>query len=860
MSKLQYSKSKAQTNQHKLNITGPHGLAKEEKNKKLQLIKRKLQEDEKFLLIDFNMDCEFTYECNPPQTLNRKLFVQESTFELGKSSNFLFYCENTEVIRKINFDISEVFDSRGNNILHYAVFRHNLDLVNSIFTRAKSDNIIEKLINHRNLDGTTPLGMTFLFENENNLVGIEIASIFVSTYEYHINSYLNNKTCMDYSKVELIGGTNLLHNVILTASKCTDEKIKQSLSTFFKFLTKRMADDQINESSYLNPNYPTMNPGLLAPALDGHMISTSHLLDKLKFNSKKIEQLCKKYFDVILQLYEANQFDDSSGDSEDEYSHAYTYREMLLEFDEFIKTSLDGHLTKDVNNNFQRTFDKYNNNYSIVPTVLWKQISTEGNFDQIKCAAFWKSINSSTNVVNKEVLEQFYIQNKDALNSIVVPLFHGVPFMHSQYTNYQRREVVKKIFELNRKLLGKFDGSMTEEEYTLTSEEKILIGIHSRTSTATAGMQSLYEIMIASDEDLRKLEEVDNELLEYFKRNSPLPSKFKTAMKDYIFNFSSSPIREFWENNNDGVLPNDSIVKYRFPVIATSKAPDHPIRFAIGRNVEGTMRGETPMQPEYVDGHPTHRVAGFVYITLHKLSDLISESINHTMIDVNQGLSSGEISNGRGAERFKNQLECDFLGKMDSDRIIAVVPIVYPNMQEEAGFKPTYHQAIYGISPNSKGNSVVSPEKIKKGTDENPNPDIMSSSGNIAGFGKMILPSVVSMVNGIVVAVAQLKNWFLCTIKDDNELVPYQVGFDQVSGQFSKVQQILKPTSSTLVIDRLWKNIMQNQSQQDEQLVEILVSQTADLSINHESKVIGNSAEMETLISQTATLSIQHEI
>ena len=259
------------------------------------------------------------------------------------------------------------------------------------------------------------------------------------------------------------------------------------------------------------------------------------------------------------------------------------------------------------------------------------------------------------------------------------------------------------------------------------------------------------------------------------------------------------------------------------------------------------------MQPEYIDGHPTHRLAGLVYITLHNLSDLISGHNSHTMIDVNQGLASGNISEGRGAPRFKNQLECDFLGKMDSDRIVAVIPIIYPSMKEGESFEPIYHQSLYGLSPDNKKNSVVSPIKIKKDTDTSPNPDIMSSSGNIAGFGKMIIPSVVSMINGIVVSIAKLKNKFLCTIKENNELIPYEVGFDQDNGQFSKAQNSLTSGNSTLIIDRLWREIVK-QLQQPE--MEDLIPQISTLSINHESDVIGNSEEIEDLISKTGTLSI----
>ena len=846
------TESKTKIDKRKLNTTGPKELAIKEKDAKLQLIKEK---NEEFSLDDFKMECEYTYKYKLPEiSVIRKLFAENPSFELGKSDNFLFFHMNVELLQRFNFDLSEIVDSRGNSILHYAIFRHDLDLINAILLRAKLDGTIGKLVNHRNIDGTSSLGMAFLFEDKDNLAGIEIASIFADTYEYQINNYLNNKTYMDYSSVELIGGTNLLHNVILAASKCTSKAAKQCISKFFKILSKRMLSEQIDDEAYCNPNYPTMNPGLLTTGLDGHMISTSHLLEKLKFSSKRVEKVCKEYFRSVLQIYEADQFDDSSGDSEDEFSHAYIYKEMLLEFDKFTKDSLDGHLTAEtVNDNFQRTFDKYSASCGIAPSTVWELISTEDKFDQTKWDTFWQTINSNT----KEIPS---LSHKNAIDSIVVPLFHGVPFMHSQYTNCQRREVVKKLFEINQKLLGKFSGSMTEEEYTLTKEEKILIGIHSRTSTATVGMQSLYEMMVASEEDLERLDEADNKLLKYFTRKD-FPTGFKDAMKDYIFNFSSSPIRNFWENNylcegipRLAIMPDDTIVKYRFPVIATSKAPDHPIRFAIGRNVEGTTRGETPMQPEYIDGHPTHRLAGLVYITLHNLSDLISEHDSHTMIDVNQGLlASGNISEGRGATRFKNQLECDFLGKMDSDRIVAVIPIIYPSMKEGESFEPIYHQSLYGLSPDSRKNSVVSPTKIKKDTDTSPNPDIMSSSGNIAGFGKMIIPSVVSMINGIVVSIAKLKNKFLCTIKENNELIPYEVGFDQDSGQFSKAQNSLTFGDSTLIIDRLWREIVK-QLQQPE--MEDLIPQISTLSINHESDVIGNSEEIEGLISKTGTLSI----
>lgn len=713
-------------------------------------------------------------------------------------------------ITKENFTkfLSKI-DSKDNNILHYAVSQHNIDLINAILSKAKEEGKIEELINQRNKDGTNPLGMAFLFQHDDNLKLLEIASIFAATYEYKINSYLNNKIYMDYSSVRLIGGRNLLHNILLAASKYTNEKTKKYLSKFFEILRKRMEDTQIEDGSYFSPNYPTMNPGKLAPKLDGHMMSTSRLLEVLTFSSEKIETVCKKHFQAILRIYEATQFDDSSGDSEDESSHSHFYREMLLEFDRFIKDTLEGFLSEKVSGNFQRTFDKYNKKFSIAPYQLLELISTDDIYNEDKDDNFWKRINAA---LAKEGASTVGEKDKKAIDSFAVPLFHGVPFMQSQYTNYQRREVVKKLFAINRKLFGKFSGSMSEKEYELTPEEKILIGIHSRTSTATAGMQSLYEIITANEEELKSLEEADNKLLEYFTRERHSDG-FREAMKQYIFNFLDSPIQDFWEENHstDGtsIMPDKEIVKYRFPVIATSKAPDHAIRFAIGRNVEAA-RGETPMQPEYKDGQPTHRLAGLVYVTLHNLSDLIRDQTNLTMIDVNQSLASKDISAGTGAPRFKNQLECDFLGKMDSDRIVAVIPVIYPNVKEGKVFQEDYHTAIYSIASTNKSNTSTSPKKLGEIVSTEPNPSIIPYT-NVAKFGKMMVPSLVSMINGVLVSIAELKGKFLCAITETNELIPYKVGFDKEKKEFSEAKKSLQPEGKPE--ERLWSLIVKEQLQ-----------------------------------------------
>ncbi|MCA0254845.1 MAG: hypothetical protein LCH20_05190 [Proteobacteria bacterium] len=761
---------------------------------------------------------DFSYEYI--YTIQRTLFsTQESIKLIGESNNLLFrindflennYADIEQVFRKLNFDISAVLDSKGNNILHYAAFRYDLKLVSIIIHKAKADGVLSKLLHHRNLDGTNPLGMAFLFESH-NLAAIEVARLFVFIPEYQISEYLNNKDYMDYSHVQTIGGTNILHNVILAASKCSKEA-KESLSEFFRILTKRLIDTQ-EEGTIFNPNDPTMNPGKLTPNLDGHMISTGRLLESLKFSTKRIEILCKKYFASLVQIYETSQYNDSSGDSEDESSHAHKYREILNGFDKFTKQSLgqDAFSKSASDVNFQRTFDKYKYDYSYLSESLLLSVTSDnGAFDRYKWDQFWQAVNSPSNGQDIAIY-------KGSLSKMMVPLFHGVPFMHSQYTNYQRREIVEKIDKINRKLLGRYDGSMSQEEYALTVEEQILIGIHSRTATATCGMKSLHDVINSNHEDLTRLDDVDNTLQNHLTQS--LTSRgFRAAMKNYVFNFADSPIGDFWQTVRDGVLPEE-VVKYRFPVIATSKAPDHPIRFAIGRNVEGN-RGEIPMQPEYDnDGYPTHRVAGLLYITMCPLIDLVQNMQTGQAIDINHAVKTGIVGKGRGFQRFANQLEMDFFGKIDSSKIVCIVPIIYPHIRDNESTKSksvdsllediTYQISTFSMGSPGKKN-VTSPKKLIADLGQSSNPDIMTESSNLFGFGKVMVPSITSIANGLVTSIASKIGYFLCSITDTNKLVPYNVKFDQAGQQFTKAQEEIKcETNDPPVPNPLWREVVQ---------------------------------------------------
>lgn len=749
------------------------------------------------------------YEFKIQVTLNGKVTA------IGTSDNLLFWLlanrefeRTTAIIDRCVVDCEHTKDSKENTLLHIASLYGGMQVVDKILSLASTDKVaLSALVNARNTEGTNPVGMAFLLPGPISVEKLQIARAFASVPEYEVNGYLNNKTGMDYSSVMHIGGTTLLHNLLFVATKITDGrldiKLKQPLAEALQTLDARVSVD------HFNPNYPTMNPSKLdGTTLDGHMISTQKLLATLQFTSTKMKVLCAKYCGSMFSSYEAHQFADDSGDSADESTPARGYKDSLLAFDDKIKTLVTPEVSIiPANPNFHRTFDKFSaGGTGFVPLPIWQMISTARQYDVAKWQQFWGELNAST---SHAVVTADKVKYHAAIDSMVVPLFHGVPFMSSQYTNAERRDIFDTIDVINHKLL---------EQQPLTPREKALIGIHSRTATATAGMQSLHALTHASSEELDTLTRTEDVLAQYFTRPThppqhEYPTKFKDAMHEYVYRFATSPIAEFWTKNYDGQLPPDAeaVVKYRFPVIATSKAPDHAIRFAIGRNVEG-VRGENPMQPEYIDGHPTHRLAGFLYVTLHKLSDLIRErDVDHTMLDVNLATKLGIVTPDTSAkgQRFSNQLECDFLGKMSADRLVAVIPIVYPNVKQSgAGYIQQYHQAIWGINPTAGSAMVSSPTKLARDLADC-NPDIMTSSSNVSGFGKLMVFAFTNLAHGILTHVTKLRGQFLCSVKDTNELVPYKVNIVQdATTEASLAQQDLRYDSTLPTMDRLWNKII----------------------------------------------------
>jgi hypothetical protein len=338
----------------------------------------------------------------------------------------------------------------------------------------------------------------------------------------------------------------------------------------------------------------------------------------------------------------------------------------------------------------------------------------------------------------------------------------------------------------------------------LTEEEKIMISIHSRTSTASAGLQSLHEVFTADELKLDKLKRKSETLKNHFKKPlAQYTEDEKEAIGKYVGQFATTSSKDFWKEFGNPA----QIVRYRFPIIATSKAVDHPLKFAIGRNVEGS-KGEIPMKPEYDQtGHPKHRLAGLLYITLHKLSDIVKGRKEGSFIDFNS-----DLRNAKGYSQLCHQLECQFFGKIDAEKIVCILPIVYPSIKSEGDqfFDSSYHSAIFGLINKSPNNRVCDTIKIKKDLANCSNPSIMDNRDeHLGGFGLMIIPSYANLANGVLSRIATTEKKKLVSVKTDRTLVPYDTNLwiSSSSNRSSPAQKKLDKDDCQNSGARVWWNI-----------------------------------------------------
>ena len=655
-----------------------------------------------------------------------KFSYEKKLIDVGESDNLLFWLlaynkpiEALSIIKNYDFDISSVQDNKGNNILHiaclYGIGSILTEISTKYFCKHISHDQFIQLLNNRNHQGTNPLGMIFLNEvlSANHMM---IISLIVNNDCYRINNYLNNKNGMDYTAdkhLNLIGGYNLLHIAI-----------RKGIAEIIEFLGQRNDKEYLLDTERVDFMYPTLNP-------DHHMISPTKLAGIIDLTFK-IDHSTRETIQKSLKILYDKQVDfqsgDDSGDSDCEDTAAWHYKQGLLILNEFVSENVRSH--QDVR----------------VLTTPVKSSRTEFN----KALTILNSPSTAFTSDERESCKKQY-------DEIVIPLFHGVPFIQGQYTNNQKRDVAKKFLNLNKKFIDSINKGHEENEI-----DNILKSIHSRTATASCGIDNLYALINAPANMLTELKRIEEYLKSYLSNlKTQNKEDFLASIKKYIYDFAKNPIKEFWENLVNTVAPDQSIIKYRFPVVSTSKAPDHAIKFGFGGNVESTERGEAPVYPDYnIKSYPMHRLAGFLYVTLHSAKELQDKASD--ALDITQLLKTEQLKTA--AHRTDHQIEVMFIGGVDGKANTIIIPLLYPNLKK--GYKAEYHK-IFGITNTTDGRLATHYPKVKK---ELSDLTIMDLSDKAIGFSPKLMQAYVQFALKVANAVAQSQGNILCTILPNGEI------------------------------------------------------------------------------------------
>lgn len=670
--------------------------------------------------IDTRFDYEFQFRHIMTDRSNPR------TIDISISKNILFWLiangyniELETIISQYQIDWVYV-DDNGNTLFHIAAYYCNHSALKLLIEKSAlvlDPELITKLLNQRNQDGTNMLGMILLnmnndvhFHNPSSNVHLSVVYL-INQLNFDINAYLNNKLGMDYKGagyLQEIGGFNCLH--VILRGKST------GLLTKLKERNDRIITERFDHDALVNFYFPTMNPKF-------HMISPQMLLK----NVTDINILT--LFKACLAEQESRMNDDDSGDSSDDTSSAHAYREVLREI---VKQSQQYQSTRELQEENERVV-------TFINEQLKKNVDSKHSYE----------------------LEQL-------LQKIVVPHFHGVPFMHGHYTNKQRRQLFKRIFIESDKGFG---------------------GLHSRTSTATAGLENLYFLVDSDDNVMLTLDKIDDDLKLYLSKCwDRSPDVFFTAIKLYVYNFSDNPIQDFWERLARIIPPHVDIIKYRFPFISSSKAPDHPVKFALGVNVETQARDEKSLAQGYdQNAKPNHRLTGFLYITFHTLAELLALDHDKKIIDMPKFITYKVVKTGN--VRTDQQLETTFFAGIDKKNIKAVIPMVYPNLSKP--FKAGYHDSIWNLVGESGDSRKVHHYGKAKRAFLN-NSRIKIYDKNITPAGKIMMSAYVKLALKIAAQTANAEGKILCYVSADNTIHTYPIGYFENPTWLSEAQDIIR--------------------------------------------------------------------
>ncbi len=647
------------------------------------------------------------------------------------------------IIQTYKLNIPALIDADGNTLLHMICFYGDHETLAIYFLRYESHENFSVWINQRNNDGTNPLGMAYynaLHDNRdhtNQSPKNRIVKSFINQRNFNVNAYLNNRRAMDYVAVSWwrdIGGYTCLHRAL-----------KEKAFDVLQILESRnitIKQQGLHAYFRVNFNRPTLNP-------HEHMMNPKRLA--VAFQTQQAVALLDR-----CQAEQA-EFEGGydSGDSDDEESSAHYYKNILKQQAAVIDNNATTPLTEEEKNHL-----------------------------------------TALNVLSRGNEASETSERKAFRRNIVIPHFHGVPFMSGQYSHEERREVARKILDLN----GKQD----------------LKGLSSRTVTTTVGIDSLHILVNAEEGIFLRLREVNLNLKSYLRRcNRTNPDKFLQAVKTYIYSFADNPVAEFWALLGEIEQVPEEFVRHRFPFISTSKAPDHPIKFGFGVNVETQQRGELPVHPLYDGaGRPQRRLAGFLYITLHSFDEYETLFREKKLVDMPLLLKHGSPTQ---AYRTDYQNETVFFSGIDPKHIVAVIPLIYPNFSK--AYEPGYHDKIWKLE-DSDTRKVTSYYYQCKKFFNKAAPEIYKSDNKaISSEGIPLMMAYTSFALELVGAIAAKQGLQLCYMSTRGLIKHYPLGVIGSEGRIireggpnykytSLVQAIFKtsirsPTSQILPASRL---------------------------------------------------------
>lgn len=534
-------------------------------------------------------------------------------------------------------------------------------------TRLKNEDLLNSRKNGINILGLVLLQLKGThIEKNRDLINNAVQAI-VNCQLFHINEYVvkgkyqnvTHKTQQDPAYE--IAGMNALHASIRWNLKWLYDILMDRNKTL-KTITAIKNTAQWHDL-FVNIHYPLTHPQY-------HMFSPTKLIEKL--HTPTIPRT--KWMHAISSSSHDNStypddWSDSSGDSDDENSRAFTYKKWI--------TDLHANSATTSNTNPHTPVKQKNSDSSFSSTVRTPQ-GQEINHIGV--------LNSPPSSEKKHAQAQR--EAAELASQMDIAHYHGMPIMRGLFSSAQQFDTAKEIIQ-----------SINVETSSTKKNNNFLL---SRTLATSSHIENI-RMFLKMPEAQNKVKEINESIsiiLTSMQGQVP-PDDFQRLLSIFVRSSTINNDKKnknhlnFWLlitsfcKKNATLKPHlDKIIQYRFPFLSTSKTPDHAVKYGSGQHLEND-RGETGIEPGYnSDGRPKHRLAGFVYVMC---SDYISHStgysthhhdLSHHHVNGNMRSINNSKTKASLDRTYFPQFEVTYLNPIHSNQIIAAIPILYPNFKK----------------------------------------------------------------------------------------------------------------------------------------------------------------------------------